>query len=83
MENNAIIIIALFGTRMCIFSAFVCRRSRVKGGLRILRRSNPEVHSEDITYPCETVSVKPCVASLSSPAKLHGSIATSSFALFF
>ena len=42
-----------------------------------------EVHSVDITYPGEMVWIEPCMASLSSAAKLHASVATVSLAPFY
>lgn len=82
MENNAVII-TLLGTRIHIFSTSICRRPRVKGELRIRRGANPEEHSVDITCPSEEVWIKPYVASLSSAAKLHASIAIASLALLY
>lgn len=54
----------------------------MKGGLGTWETADPEVLSVAITYPCETVLIKPCVLSLSSVAKLHA-IATASLALFY
>lgn len=48
-----------------------------------LEESKCEVHSVDVTYPGEMVCIEPCVASLSSAAKLHASVATVTLAPFY
>lgn len=82
-ENNTVIVL-LYGAQelVYLFTIFMWKAKR-KRTAQNLEESKYEVHSVDVTYPGEMVWIESCVASLSSAAKLHASVATVTLAPFY